>query len=27
MKHFGEEVESHVRDRRCAAGVCFGAQG
>ena len=26
MKHFGEEVEAHVRDRRCAAGVCFGAQ-
>jgi NADH:ubiquinone oxidoreductase subunit F (NADH-binding)/NADH:ubiquinone oxidoreductase subunit E len=25
MKHFGEEVEAHVRDRRCAAGVCFSA--
>jgi formate dehydrogenase beta subunit len=25
MKHFGEEVDAHVRDHRCAAGVCFGA--
>ena len=25
MKHFGEEVDAHVRERRCAAGVCFGA--
>ena len=25
MKHFGEEVEAHVRDRVCAAGVCFAA--
>ncbi len=25
MKHFPEEVEAHVRDRVCAAGVCFGA--
>ena len=24
LKHFGDEVEAHVRDRRCAAGVCFG---
>jgi NADH:ubiquinone oxidoreductase subunit F (NADH-binding) len=23
MKHFPEEVESHVRDRVCPAGVCF----
>jgi NADH-quinone oxidoreductase subunit F len=27
MKHFGEEVEAHVRDRRCAANVCFNASG
>ena len=26
MKHFGDEVEAHVRDHRCAAGVCFGGQ-
>ena len=25
MKHFGDEVEAHVRDRRCPAGVCFPA--
>ena len=25
MKHFPDEVEAHLRDRRCAAGVCFGA--
>jgi NADH:ubiquinone oxidoreductase subunit F (NADH-binding) len=24
MKHFAEEVEAHVRDRVCPAGVCFG---
>ncbi len=23
LKHFPEEVEAHVRDRVCAAGVCF----
>jgi NADH:ubiquinone oxidoreductase subunit F (NADH-binding)/(2Fe-2S) ferredoxin len=23
MKHFGEEVETHVRDRRCPAKVCL----
>jgi formate dehydrogenase beta subunit len=23
MKHFGDEVEAHVRDRHCLAGVCF----
>jgi NADH:ubiquinone oxidoreductase subunit F (NADH-binding)/NADH:ubiquinone oxidoreductase subunit E len=23
MKHFAEEVEAHVRDRVCPAGVCF----
>jgi NADH:ubiquinone oxidoreductase subunit F (NADH-binding) len=23
LKHFAEEVEMHVRDRRCPAGVCF----
>lgn len=26
MKHFADEVEAHVRDRRCPAGVCFNAQ-
>ena len=25
MKHFAEEVEAHVRDRVCPAGVCFSA--
>jgi formate dehydrogenase beta subunit len=25
MKHFPEEVEAHVREGRCAAGVCFSA--
>jgi NADH:ubiquinone oxidoreductase subunit F (NADH-binding) len=25
MKHFAEEVDAHVRDRHCAAGVCFTA--
>jgi NADH:ubiquinone oxidoreductase subunit F (NADH-binding) len=25
MKHFGDEVETHVRDRRCPAGVCLGS--
>ena len=25
MKHFADEVEAHVRDRSCAAGVCFTA--
>jgi NADH:ubiquinone oxidoreductase subunit F (NADH-binding) len=24
MKHFSEEVEAHVRDRVCTAGVCVG---
>lgn len=23
MKHFADEVDAHVRDRACAAGVCF----
>ena len=23
MKHFADEVEAHVRDRHCPAGVCF----
>jgi NADH:ubiquinone oxidoreductase subunit F (NADH-binding) len=23
MKHFTDEIEAHVRERRCAAGVCF----
>ena len=27
MKHFADEVESHVRDRRCPADVCFTAGG
>jgi NADH:ubiquinone oxidoreductase subunit F (NADH-binding) len=26
MTHFGEEVEAHVRERRCAAGVCFSSR-
>ena len=25
LKHCAEEVEAHVRERRCLAGVCFGA--
>jgi NADH:ubiquinone oxidoreductase subunit F (NADH-binding) len=27
MQHFGAEVDAHVRDRRCAANVCFSASG
>jgi NADH:ubiquinone oxidoreductase subunit F (NADH-binding)/NADH:ubiquinone oxidoreductase subunit E len=27
MKHFPEEVEAHLREKRCPAGVCFAAQG
>ena len=23
MKHFGDEVDAHVRERRCDAGICF----
>jgi NADH:ubiquinone oxidoreductase subunit F (NADH-binding)/NADH:ubiquinone oxidoreductase subunit E len=26
MKHFPAEVEAHVRDRHCPAGVCFGGR-
>lgn len=26
MKHFPDEVEAHVRDRVCEAGVCFGGR-
>jgi NADH:ubiquinone oxidoreductase subunit F (NADH-binding) len=25
MKHFGDEVDAHVRERRCPAMVCFNA--
>ena len=25
MTHFAEEVEAHIRDRTCPAGVCFSA--
>jgi formate dehydrogenase beta subunit len=25
MKHFAQEIEAHLGDRVCAAGVCFGA--
>ena len=23
LKHFGDEVNAHVLERRCPAGVCF----
>jgi NADH:ubiquinone oxidoreductase subunit F (NADH-binding)/NADH:ubiquinone oxidoreductase subunit E len=26
LKHFGDEVRAHLRDRRCPAGVCFGGR-
>ncbi len=26
LKHFPDEVEAHVRDKVCAAGVCFGGR-
>ena len=26
LKHFPDEVEAHVRDKVCPAGVCFGAR-
>ena len=26
LKHFPDEVEAHVRDKMCAAGVCFGGR-
>jgi NADH:ubiquinone oxidoreductase subunit F (NADH-binding) len=27
MKHFADEVEAHVRERRCPSGVCFSPAG
>jgi NADH:ubiquinone oxidoreductase subunit F (NADH-binding) len=26
LKHFGDDVQAHLRDRRCPAGVCFGGR-